>query len=159
MIGREGRTGKPGVLQPAGLQRVGHNWVTERQQCLWHSTCIFNWSVVDMQCYVRFKCSPVIQHLNTLWKDHHDKSDNHLSSFRLTVVYSPDFLCRTSHAVTFFFNDWKFVPLNPLHRVFFMWHVSLRVINRHAFLEHIPGGQSHTRVEEKPPLRSWPRKQ
>ena len=26
------RTGKPGVLQSMGLQRVGHNWVTEQQQ-------------------------------------------------------------------------------------------------------------------------------
>jgi len=27
-----GRTGKPGVLQSMGLQRVAHNWVTEQQQ-------------------------------------------------------------------------------------------------------------------------------
>ena len=26
------RTGKPGVLQSMGLQRVGHDWVTEQQQ-------------------------------------------------------------------------------------------------------------------------------
>ena len=26
-------TGKPGVLQFMGSQRVGHNWVTEQQQC------------------------------------------------------------------------------------------------------------------------------
>ena len=26
------RTGKPGLLQPMGLQRVGHNWATEQQQ-------------------------------------------------------------------------------------------------------------------------------
>ena len=26
------RTGKPGMLQSMGLQRVGHNWVTEQQQ-------------------------------------------------------------------------------------------------------------------------------
>ena len=30
--GRWWRTGKPGVLQSMGLQRVGHNWVTEQQQ-------------------------------------------------------------------------------------------------------------------------------
>ena len=29
---RQWRTGKPGVLQSMGLQRVGHNWVTEQQQ-------------------------------------------------------------------------------------------------------------------------------
>ena len=30
--GRRWRTGKPGVLQPTGLQRVGHDWPTEQQQ-------------------------------------------------------------------------------------------------------------------------------
>ena len=28
--GRQWRTGKPGVLQPVGLQRVGHDWATEQ---------------------------------------------------------------------------------------------------------------------------------
>ena len=27
-------TGRPGVLQSMGLQRVGHDWVTEQQQCM-----------------------------------------------------------------------------------------------------------------------------
>ena len=27
-------TGMPGVLQSMGLQRVGHDWATEQQQCL-----------------------------------------------------------------------------------------------------------------------------
>ena len=42
--GRWWRTGKSGVLQSIGLQRVGHNWVTEQQQVsfwrapsLWHA--------------------------------------------------------------------------------------------------------------------------
>ena len=30
--GRSWRTGKPGVLQSMGLQRVGHDWATEQQQ-------------------------------------------------------------------------------------------------------------------------------
>ena len=30
--GRWWRTGKPGVLQSMGFQRVGHNWVAEQQQ-------------------------------------------------------------------------------------------------------------------------------
>ena len=30
--GRDWRTGKPGVLQSTGPQRVGHNWATEQQQ-------------------------------------------------------------------------------------------------------------------------------
>ena len=33
---RQWRTGKPGVLQPMGPQRVKYNWATEQQQ---HSTC------------------------------------------------------------------------------------------------------------------------
>ena len=31
-FGRWWRTGKPGVLQSMGLQKVGHNWVLEQQQ-------------------------------------------------------------------------------------------------------------------------------
>ena len=34
--GKWWRTGKPGVLQFTGLQRVGHDWVTEKQQWLIH---------------------------------------------------------------------------------------------------------------------------
>ena len=30
--GRQWRTGRPGVLQSVGLQRVGHSWATEKQQ-------------------------------------------------------------------------------------------------------------------------------
>ena len=30
--GRQWRTGKPGMLQSMGLQRVGHNWATKQQQ-------------------------------------------------------------------------------------------------------------------------------
>ena len=33
-FGRWWGTGRPGVLQSMGSQRVGHNWVTERQQSL-----------------------------------------------------------------------------------------------------------------------------
>ena len=33
-FGRWWRTGRPGVLQPMGLQRVRHDWVTEQQQQL-----------------------------------------------------------------------------------------------------------------------------
>ena len=29
--GRQGRTGKPGMLQSIGSQRVGHDWATEQQ--------------------------------------------------------------------------------------------------------------------------------
>ena len=33
------RTGKPGVLQSTGTQRVGHNWATEQQKLFWFSSC------------------------------------------------------------------------------------------------------------------------
>ena len=37
--GRWWRTGKPGMLQSMGLQRAGHDWMTEQQQqCAKHST-------------------------------------------------------------------------------------------------------------------------
>ena len=38
--GRQGRTGKAGVLQFTGSQRVGHDWVTEQQQNGYHFTFI-----------------------------------------------------------------------------------------------------------------------
>ena len=99
--GGRGGQGSLACCSPWGC-KAWHSWATA-QQCLWHSAFIFNWIVVGMQCYVSFRCITVIQHLNTLWKDHHSKSGNHLSSFRVTIVYWPDFLCCTLHAVTFFF--------------------------------------------------------
>ena len=30
------RTGKPGMMQSRGSQRVGHNWVTDQQHLLWY---------------------------------------------------------------------------------------------------------------------------
>ena len=40
--GRWWRTGKPGVLQPIGLQKVGHDWVTEQQLSL-HDLSLHHW--------------------------------------------------------------------------------------------------------------------
>ena len=37
--GRWWRTGKPGVLQSMGLQRVGHNWVPKQQQNSYSHPC------------------------------------------------------------------------------------------------------------------------
>ena len=34
-------TGKPGVLQSVGLQRIGHDWATEQQQIIY--PCLCNW--------------------------------------------------------------------------------------------------------------------
>ena len=40
------RTGRPGVLQSMGSQRVGHDWVTEQQQQLfWKLPIIFHYSI------------------------------------------------------------------------------------------------------------------
>ena len=35
-------TGKPGVLQSMGLQRVGHDWATEPNNCQWYMQCSKN---------------------------------------------------------------------------------------------------------------------
>ena len=40
-------TGRPGVLQSMGLQRVGHNWVTELN---WELLKIRNWSLMFLFC-------------------------------------------------------------------------------------------------------------
>ena len=50
------RTGKPGVLQSMGLQRVGHNWAAEKQQILalfctfssWEISLYFKQWVLDL---------------------------------------------------------------------------------------------------------------
>jgi len=52
------RTGKPGVLQSMGLQRVGHNWATEQQQ-------IVKWTLKDHLASLYFKFLPVDE--NKTW--------------------------------------------------------------------------------------------
>ena len=44
--GRCWRTGKPGVLQFMGLQRVGYDWVSEQQMLVWSSKNWCFWIVV-----------------------------------------------------------------------------------------------------------------
>ena len=45
--GRWRRTGKPGVVQSMGLQRVGHDWATEQQQTLaYKNMVLFIFSIV-----------------------------------------------------------------------------------------------------------------
>ena len=41
--GRQWRTGKPGVLQSMGLQRVGHDWATKQQQDRKLSSAEYQW--------------------------------------------------------------------------------------------------------------------
>ena len=41
-IQRWWRTGKPGVLQSMGLQRVRHNWATKQQQQVWRESLLIN---------------------------------------------------------------------------------------------------------------------
>ena len=48
--GRWWRTGKPRVLQSMGLQRAGHNWVTEQQQHIYTSVIIIK-SICSMLLY------------------------------------------------------------------------------------------------------------
>ena len=57
-------TGKPGVLQFMGLQRVGHDWVTEWNwipDCL---TCLLRKLYVCISLFLLFSCSVVS---NSLW--------------------------------------------------------------------------------------------
>ena len=52
------RTGKPGVLQSMGWQRVGHNLVAEQQQTFWYSPNMFRdslpsclpWAICSVWC-------------------------------------------------------------------------------------------------------------
>ena len=41
--GRWWRTGKPGVLQFMGLQRVRHDWANELNWCTWNSITLATW--------------------------------------------------------------------------------------------------------------------
>ena len=59
-------TGKPGVLQSMGSQRVGHDWATELKRHILSShypfspeLCwnILSWSLVDLQSTVKFSVS------------------------------------------------------------------------------------------------------
>ena len=53
------RTGKPGVLQSIGLQRAGHNWVTEQQQIsLWRAPSL--WPAQLLSCVRHFETPPTI---------------------------------------------------------------------------------------------------
>ena len=54
----------------------------------------------------------VVQHLNTLWNDHHNKSSSHLSPYKvITVLLTLYCIIQTCNL----FCNWNFVPLNPLH--------------------------------------------
>ena len=58
-FGRWWRTGKPGMLQSIGLQRVGHNWVTEQQQIsLWRAPSL--WPAQLLSCVQLFETPPTI---------------------------------------------------------------------------------------------------
>ena len=47
--GKWWRTGKPGVLQSVGLQRVGHNWVAEQQQITPYNRVLQERKFIDIQ--------------------------------------------------------------------------------------------------------------
>ena len=53
--GRYWRTGKPGVLQSMGLQRVRHNWVTEQQ---YFTTHYWSRDRLPTPVFLGFPCGP-----------------------------------------------------------------------------------------------------
>ena len=48
-------TEEPGRLQSMGSQRVRHDWATSLR--FTSHICMFNWSIVDLQCCVSFWCT------------------------------------------------------------------------------------------------------
>lgn len=54
----------------------------------------------------------MIQHLYTLWSDHHNKSNNHLSSYIVTTVSLTPFPMLYISPCDLFYN-WKLAFLNP----------------------------------------------
>ena len=44
-------TGRPGMLQSMGLQRVGHNWVTELNWTEYYELNWLLWTVIEQLCY------------------------------------------------------------------------------------------------------------
>ena len=57
--GRQGRTGKPGLLQSMGSQRVGHDWATEEQQREeLISLCFFNYRGLTPSPNIYVKLQP-----------------------------------------------------------------------------------------------------
>ena len=52
--------------------------------------------------------------IHTLWNDHHDKSSNHLSTYKVITILLTT-LCYIFHPWAYLFYNWKFLPLNPLH--------------------------------------------
>ena len=68
--GRWGRTGKPGVLQPTGLQRVRQDWRSRQQPlCVCVCACVYCTSVWKRQCH---------ESLNALCSEPPHSSLNHL---------------------------------------------------------------------------------
>ena len=80
-----------------------------------------NWSTVDGTVLCQFQVyNLVIQHLNTLRNDPH-KSSNHLAAYKVITVLLTIFLMLYITFLWYFFYNWKFVPLNPIH----LYHPSL----------------------------------
>ena len=51
--------------------------------------------------------------IHTLWNDHHDKSSNHLSTYKVIIILVTT-LCYIFHPWAYLFYNWRFLPLNPL---------------------------------------------
>ena len=85
------------------------------------SDLFLNWSTVDGTVLCQFQVyNLVIQHLNTLRNDPH-KSSNHLAAYKVITVLLTIFLMLYITFLWYFFYNWKFVPLNPIH----LYHPSL----------------------------------
>ena len=57
-------TGRPGVLQFMGLQRVGHDWATELNLTFHHGT---RWYQTDVKRVLRPWCLPVV-YFTFIWR-------------------------------------------------------------------------------------------
>ena len=69
----------------------------------------------------------VIWHLRALWNDHHDKSSNHVSPYKvITVLLTIFFILYITAPMAHLFYTWRFVPLNPLHLfTLLLWKIPL----------------------------------
>ena len=86
--GRWWRTGKPGVLQSVGLQRVGHNWATEKQ-----NTCFIPYIFfMGNQPVFQAMGSGFVQKILTLdWSDYLQFARIH--TWFLLVLWIKQLLC------------------------------------------------------------------
>ena len=75
--GRWWRTGKPGVQQPTGSQRVRHDWSTEQQfTCLFSHLTISSWQVGSTSCSLLYHW----MREETYWSENNAVNRHHVCS-------------------------------------------------------------------------------